>query len=511
MHSDLSTVLSAVKGFFARIFAGRTPRAGMDISDQAIRMLFERKGSWQLETVALTPGILERGTIRDRAAFAQALSALHAKVAGGDPRSRLGVHISLSSAPSYIQLVAIPPVAPSELSSAVQLNVQVSAPVALSELAWGWQRLPGAAGNAAVLAAWIARPTVDAIVSTLAETGFLPASLEPKAMSVARLVRSLAPEATRAGAYLLTSLDETGITLAVLDSGVVRFQYVRTWSEVRGTRAEVAYASLDELIRREAVQVTGFYAQRGGVRLTEVLIATPVFQEELIATLTSLGFTVRTLAIGTPPFPLAGYGAYGAALRGGILTGGDDLELSLLGEQIRDWVRRELAVRVSRFWTIFLPASLALLLLTYGAAYLFITNVQGSLSSFQGSVPPALLAELADRETRVNAFNEKVTTIRTLQSKIAPRAPQLQNLLAHAQRSGVTVTRLTLVPTPERSTVSGVVGGESQLLSFKRALEGDPTITRVQLPVTEVKAGPDGISFSMTFETSFAPLSNTTP
>jgi len=508
---DLSSLFRPVRAFFARLFTGGTPRAGLDISDQALRLLFERKGSWQLETVPLAPGTLERGVIKDRPALMQALGSLHERVAPHSPGSRFGTHVSLSSALSYIQLVPIPPVSPKELQSAVQLNVQVSAPVALSELAWGWEPLPGPAGGSAVLAAWVSRSTADDLVGALAEANFLPASLEPKSLSVARLVRTLAPEATAAGAFLLASFDESGVTLGILDLGSIRFQYARSWSEVRGSRGELTYASLDEFLRREAAQVVGYYAQRGGTRLTEVLLATQVFKEEITVTLTDMGMTVRTLGIGDPPFPLPGYGAYGAALRSSVLSGDDDPELSLLGAQVRDWIRRELALRVARFWTIFTPASVGLLLATYGAAFLFMNRVAASLESFQSNASPVLLAELADREARVSAFNQSVAELASAQAQVAPRSPQLRSILDQAQRSGVAVTRLSLLEAPERSSVAGITGGEDQLLSFKRSLEADPSLARVLLPVTEVRSGPDGISFSMTFDTSFAAAGKVSP
>lgn len=501
----------AVRRFLARLFAGKAPRAGLEISDQAVRLLYEKKGNWQLEQVSLQPGVLERGTVRDPASLAAALSTLHDRATKGNSKKRLAVHVSVSSAPNYIQLVPIPSVSSSELADAVKLNVQVSAPVALSELAWGWQVLPEESQSPAVLAAWIARPTIDALVSILAETNFLPASLEPKALSVARLVRTLAPDATQEGAFLLASFDETGLTLAVLDLGVVRFQYARTWTEIRGVRAEVAYQSLDELLRREVPQVVGYYGQRGGQKLSEVLLATPVFSDEITVTLKDLGYQVRPLSVGNPPFPLHGYGAFGAALRGNVFGTNENLELSLLGEQVKDWLKKELAVRAARFWVVVTPVAVALLLATYGVAYSFVLQMGERVSATSEPVPPELLAQLNDLEADANRFNTSVAEIGALQATMQPRSVQMQSLLAHANKTGVSLTRISLTALPERSSVAGIAGGEDQLLSFKRSLEADPTLARVQLPVTDVRSGPDGVSFSMTFEASFEASGNTTP
>lgn len=505
---SLSSILLPVRRALARAFGGAS-RAGLEVSDQAVRVIFERDGAWQLEQAALPPGTVVRGSVRNAPALLAALSDLHRRAGGRDARARIGVHVSVSSAPVYLQLVPVPPVEERERADAVRLNVQVSAPVPLEDLAWGWQPLPGAGGQAAVLAAWTARQTVADLAGALAEAGFLPASLEPKVLSVARLVRTLAPDATRGNAYLLASLDESGIALAVLDAGVVRFQYVRTWDEVRGAHPEVTYAILEELVRREAAQVAGFYAERGGTRLDEVLIATPVFQDELTATLESLGFAVRTLAIGSPPFPLHGYAAYGAALRGNVFGVGDGAELSLLGEQVRDWVRKELALRVARFWLAVTPAAVAVLLATYGAAYVFVSRLSTSLSAQPAQ--PALLAELADREARAARFNAAVSSLATVQGTLRPKSPLLSSLIARAAQSGVSLSRVRLVPGPERSSIAGVTGGEDQLLSFKRSLESDPSLARVLLPVAEIRSGPDGISFSMTFEASFAAAGKTAP
>lgn len=505
MNISLSDAYRALHAFLTRLFGGRAPRIGLEVSDQAVRILFERKGVWQLEQVALPPGTVVKGKVMNAPVMLQALSEVRRRAAGGDTKRRIGVHVSLTSAPVYTQQVAIPLVSASELQSAVELNVQVSAPVALSELAWGWQPLPGQSPPA-ILAAWTSRAPVDELVALMAQANFLPASLEPKVLSLARLVRELFPNG-KSSSYVLVNVDETGVSMSVIDAGSVRFQYGRTWDEVRGAATEITYPMLEAVIRREVPQVAGFYAQRGGTRLTEVLLASPTFTAELAATLGELGFTVRPLQVGGSAFPLQGYGAFGAALRGGMFSATDQADLSLLGGQVLAWLRKELVVRVASFWTIVAPLSFAVLLITFIGAYIFVSRVYTSVLAGAPQGNATLLAELTDREAKAEDFNTVVQSLAAVQDATKPRSPIVSELLAKAQASGVTLTRITLGADQAGAGVAGLAGGDSQLLSFKRALEADASYTAVTLPIADLRTGPDGIAFSISFNVAYPTLS----
>ena len=511
MNITSSGLLRGLHRFSARIFGGKAPRIGLEISDQAARILFERKGKWELEQVALPPGTMNRGKVLNPPVLLEALKQLHLRASGGKVRRRVGVHVSLTSAPVYTQLVTIPPVSESELSAAVELNVQVSAPVALKDLAWGWQPLDHQ-NPPAVLAAWTDRPLVDQLVNVLADANFLPASLEPKILSLARLIRELFPGGAQ-GTFMIASFDEIGVTLAVLNEGQIRFQYARAWEEVQGPGGgEITYAVLEALVRREVPQVAGFYAQRGGDRISNVVLASPIFVAELTGTLGELGFTVQPLLVGNPPFPQQGYAAFGAALRGNVFTTIDQPDLSLLGGQILEWLRKELVARVAQFWTIVTPLALAILLITYGVAYTFLGRVhKGIVVTGGAGGNAALLAELTDREAKAQKFNDAITSIAMLQASIKPKSALLKDIMDKATQSGVTLSRITLTESGGASSLAGTTGGQDQLLSFKRALESDPSLSVVTLPIADVRSGPDGILFSITFQANFKPLGKATP
>ncbi len=506
MNRSLTDVYRSLHAFLTRVFAGRAPRIGLEISDQALRVLFERKGRWQLEQVALPPGVMLKGKVLNAPVLLQALAEIRRRIAG-DGKRRIGVHVTLTSAPIYAQQVAIPNVTASELPSAVELNVQVSAPVPLSELAWGWQPLLRQ-NPPAVLAAWTERAIVDQIVALLAQSNFLPASLEPKPLSVARLIRELYPNGA-AGAFVLVSVDEAGVAFSIVDAGTVRFHYAHGWEEIRGSAAAVTYPMLEMLIRREVPQVAGFYAQRGGTRLGEALLATPLFPDEIAQTLTQLGFAAHPLRLGSAEFPLQGYGAFGAALRGGIFAVTDQNDLSLLGGQVLAWLRKELVARIAGFWTVTAPLAFTLLLVTYGVAYVFVSRVRGSVEETAPQVPPALLAELSDRESQAQRFNATVQSLADIQAKRHLKSPLMARIIAKAEESGVTLARVTLGE--GGGSVAGNAGGDSQLLSFKRVLEGDQELSGVSLPIADLRTGPDGIAFTISFSIKATAAGNAAP
>ncbi len=78
----MMTTLNAYFQKLLSLLRIRATAAGLEVSDQVLRMARADKKGWRMEAVRLAPGVLEKGRIKDAAAFATALEELRMRISG---------------------------------------------------------------------------------------------------------------------------------------------------------------------------------------------------------------------------------------------------------------------------------------------------------------------------------------------------------------------------------------------------------------------------------------------
>src|SRR5271167_4788222 len=86
----------------------RTIVAGLEVSDQVLRLVYFNGKIWQLTAVRLEPGILENGKIKDREKFLAALNALKTQSKVGGGKKKISVVTTLGSVNAYSQVFKLP-------------------------------------------------------------------------------------------------------------------------------------------------------------------------------------------------------------------------------------------------------------------------------------------------------------------------------------------------------------------------------------------------------------------
>ena len=83
-----------------------------------------------METIRLAPGIMEKGVIKDKPAFAAALQELRSKLPAAKRKKRiLNVFVAMSSVNMYSQVFTLPVMEGEDFDKAIELNVQMISPV----------------------------------------------------------------------------------------------------------------------------------------------------------------------------------------------------------------------------------------------------------------------------------------------------------------------------------------------------------------------------------------------
>lgn len=107
---------------------------------------------------------------------------------------------------------------------------------------------------------------------------------------------------------------------------------------------------------------------------------------------------------------------------------------------------------------------------------------------------------LLQLEASATAFNTSVAMINTAESSIVPQSALLADISALADSNGITISHLTVAGGGVPVTLSATAASEDHITTFKQALEADPNVSSVSLPLTGIQSNPGNTySFSVTF------------
>jgi hypothetical protein len=493
---------------------GAQPLAGgLEISDTSIRFCRSSNGGWKLMDVRLPPGILKMGKVQEPSKFVQALKLLHRQITER-AYHRVNVVVSLGSLGVYSKAFALPLLEGEGLEKAIALNLQMLSPADAAQLYSGWEvlRRNDETGTLEVLGAFVDAHAVDEISGALFEAGFLAVAVEPKALSIVRLVRTWASGFNPETPYLVVVVDEGGIDFLVLRRGRLYFEYLHPWSEIQGEKGgPLALSVLEETVVRNLNQLLNFYTQQWeGTVQQMVLVAASlgpqiekIVKDNFQITVNNFQFRAGSAA------PPSSFPALGSALRQPSFTRRDK-ELNLLGREARNEVVRQTVLEVLRFWRVALPVIAGVLLAAFVAADLFLGNIKASLektaSSFQED---GQLKELQALEASAARFNRLVLMVHSAQEALTQKSSILEDVFRMATAHSVTVRRFQFGGQNEPAALAGEAPSEGDILGFKKALEGDGRFKNLVLPIADIHPAVQGLTFSMQFSVSFATSSNT--
>ncbi len=483
----------------------RTTAAGFEVSDQVVRIIYPEKKTIGMAAVVLGPGVMERGVIKDPAAFTAALAALRAKMPARMQSKKMNVVVTLSSASIYTQSFTLPLIEGDELKKAIDLNIQMSSPDDLARSYYGTRVLARdeVNGKIEISAAFIEKGLVDGIVEALFTTGFITTCVESRAISLVRVVKERFPSADPANPYLLLDIDGVGIDVLIIKKNELYFEYATPWSDVADDKGQVTMEKFADTITASLRQVSNFYRQRWQDPLGGVIVSASAFSDQAA--------TVAAEALGLPILPLApsvpevGEGAVspewfvvvGADLRGSSPE--EDHEINLAGVVAAERYEEERMLLFLEFWRIIVPAALAICVATLVLGANFLTSMATRLQTNAPVGAAAQTAQMSALEASSTAFNQEVQLVLAAQAKTDQDHLILDDLQNIAATSSVSISHLTFQGANAPISLSGIATTENDIVEFKNLIEGDKKFGTVDLPLSQIQPAGTAYSFSMTF------------
>jgi Tfp pilus assembly protein PilN len=497
LKSILKKILSLLRA--------RSPIGGLEISDSGARFAFWNEKTWEFASVKFAPGTIAGEHIKNLPEFIAALRLLRKNILGKKSKSQIKANavVSLGSVGIYTQVFTLPAVEGENLEKAVQLNMQMVSPADLSTVYSGWQIVNRDSDNRQldVLGSFLNRSTVDEITAALREAGFLPVAVESRALSLARLIRDAAAGFDYKKAYVVVSLDDSGLDIFVIRHGQLYFEYFNSWLDLQGESRQISLDEFKALITRNLNQVINFYRSHWLDVLEDVIISATGLNDEIAKLVKErFGMNPQNLML-TLRQPVGNelFLAIGSGLRG-ILSRRLDTDISLLGVDAQEEFRREEAISFTNFWRVLAPTALAIMLLVFGIADFSVSkSIAGLETNNIFHLGPEQAKEISSLESRATAFNNAVTMIGAIRAPANKKLPLIEKIAGVLASSSVALSHLTIQGTNAPITLSGYATSQDNILAFKRAIDTDPVFQNVNLPLTNIRSDPQGFTFSISF------------
>ena len=257
----------------------RATAAGLEISDQVLRLVYFDKKAWRMEALRLAPGVMEKGKILDAPAFAAALHELKSKVPSAQGKRKMNVVVSLSSVNMYSQVFTLPIMEGDELEKAIDLNVQMASPVDIAHAYFDWQLLgrDEVSLRSEIAAAFVDKAIVDDVTRALYASGFVAVGVESRALALARVLRKMGVGVDVGKSYLLLDIDNAGIDFLVVRNGKLYFEYATPWGDLADDKGEISVKKFTEALASNLRQVMNFYTQHWPEPLAGIVLSAAAF------------------------------------------------------------------------------------------------------------------------------------------------------------------------------------------------------------------------------------------
>lgn len=481
----------------------RQTAGGLEVSDQAVRLAYFDGKIWQMHAIRLEPGTMERGKMKDRAAFVAALTALRAKIGGGKKAKKMNVVVCLSSIEAYTQVFSLPMVQGEDLEKAVALNLQMASPLAVDEAYSGWQIVGRDEGTVKleILSVFIERKMVDEVTDALFEAGFIVTAVESRALALTRVLREKGAGVGVAKSYLFVDIDDSGLDFLIVRNGALYFEYATPWRDLMDEKGEILVAKFETALAASIRQVMNFYSQHWSDPVGAIIFSAMALEAEAEKAITEnapLPPSRLTLVMGQP-VSSEWLTALGCSLRGARLETKDQ-EVNLLGEDSRDRFHEEQLLSFMRFWRVLVPITLGILALTFAAAAIFLMDTrQGIEARSDFSLGNQQASGIASLEALATAFNRSVALLAATEGAMSSKEIILKEVMDLAAANHVTVDHLSFQSFGAPISLSGSAAAEDAVVAFKTALQNNPHVSAVNLPLTGIQTNGSTVIFSMTF------------
>ncbi|MDP3999030.1 MAG: hypothetical protein Q8P76_00345 [bacterium] len=468
---------------FSDLFSPKIKIAGLDISDNAARLLAINESGLQKSEIALAPGVIRDGKLIDRSGFSKALNSLKQNFGSG--QAQLPVVVSLPPNKIYTQTFKLPSSPVDDFREALDINLPLASPIDLKSAFYDWQKLDGE-----FLAAFAHKSVVAEYLDILSANGFLAVAAEFPALALARLIERHSAVIDLSKPLVVLALTGSGLDLSIVRNGQLYSHSFADWS-----------SGEPEVLNQEISQILNFYHSRWGGAISDLILITPETQSKIGAVIQEShpSLNIRPLSIsGFSGLGWLWYVSLGGALRGESFDP-EDSNINLIRKEADNGFKKLEWQSFFNSWQRVAIWGLGILaVLFWGVFFLFQNTAadlaeQSALKSQSLEFQQAVL--LQGKAAEFNSLLAKVLSAKTQSNNLLLLPDSVSSL---AKQHNVTLTELLI--NGSKVSLTGKAGNEASVINFKNRLGLNESYKNVSLPLSGIISGKNGVSFNLTFE-----------
>ena len=502
--------MKSIKNFFQKMlsFLRVSSRVeGLEVSDQVLRLTYFDRNAWQMEAVRLSPGIMEKGSIKDAPALGIALRELRSKVpATMGKKKKMNVVVAMSSVNIYSQVFTLPFMEGGDLDKAIDLNVQMASPVDISHAYFDWQLLgrDEVTLRSEIGAAFADKVIVDEMVQMLYSAGFIAVDIESRALALVRVLREKGSVVDNGKSYLLLDIDNSGIDFLIVRNGKLYFEYKNLWADLADDKGQISVVKFEETLASSLRQVLNFYSQHWPEPLAGIILSAVAFKEQAEKAIKdATAFPIVPLALAMDQsISSEWFVALGCGLRG-LHFDEKEKEINLSGSGAMDSFHEEQMLDFLGLWRVIIPSVLGCLIIIFVLAYNFLgmtkTDIESSAAFTQQGNQSSNIAAL---EASSTAFNHSVALLTNAETQVNSNYLMIAEITSVAAANGITISHISFQAANTPILVAGAAQSETQIVAFQRAIQNDSHFGTVTLPLLNIQGNSGAYTFSMTFPLS---------
>lgn len=456
---------------------------GLEISSSAIHLVWLERNKLKKESVALGPGIIKDGRLKNREKFLEAFLNLRPRLDGG---GIIPTVISIPANNVQVRSFNLPAVSETDLPAAAALNLQMISPIDVRTAYYDWQKLSVQGGE--FLGAFVRRDIADEYFAVLNEAGFEAVAVEFPALAIARLIKEQSAAADLSKPQIVLTVSSDGLEFLVVKNGELAFSHFVPNSSTQ---------HFNETITKELEKTFDVYP---GNNL--ILIAPSLHQEiERAVKEKYPQLRVRTLALeGLAGLAPVWYAALGSALRSRFLKSENKIINLVPTAGIGQFRKLELRAFIGSWQKVIL------IVLYFLSATFLVSAVSLAVFSYQltvkvesGSKTPEAL-EVNSLQGKATQFNNLVAKVSAAKNQSNDWSPVLKELSNIAKSLNIVLAQVSI--DGPKTLVSGKAETELEVLGFKTKLIAKENLFKnVNLPLSNIISNKDKtVSFSLNFE-----------
>lgn len=485
-----------------RLLLSPEPIGGLSISDTSLKFLLIRGNTIIQASLKIPPGIVETGRIKNKKDFVRALQNIHLQI--GPLKKPLPVILTLPSNLVYSQPFSVPLVDQKHIDESIGLNMQMISPHRIDASYYDWQEIQFLPEKHRIelLGAFTESVVVTEYEEALTAANFTIVAVEFPGLALTRLIEQRWSGLSKDANYLLLYINGDGVLILILKQGNLFFHYFNSWQEILRTEKNktLSFENVHTVLTSEIRRVLNYYLGKFGAPLTEMILISPVFTDEIIALgKKEFNLTVRNLTIAElPNLKPNWFSPLGTALRGLVLRP-DDTDITLMRGEAQKEYYHERILRFIGIWRNIIIGTLILVIVSFTVIdTAFLKEGDRLTQKINSEFLANNLKEDTALQDKILAFNDTLDLV----ERISERETVWSDFAVGIYKLAGTQITLTRVLANQESgaiLVTGSATDENAAIAFKNRLTAHPLITSVELPLSNLRPQPDGsVLFNLT-------------